>query len=125
SAQPHAADIVRSFSRDLNDAAGGKAVVLVLDTLEEVHLRPQGDLRGALELLAQVVQLCPELRLILSGRYCVREMLGAAAEGLPPLREAEVRPFTPEEAERYLEELRGIEEPSIRAAIARKANGDP
>jgi cellulose synthase operon protein C len=116
--------ILRRFGRTLNEAAGNVPVVLVLDTLEEVHLRPQGDLYKLLRMLSDLLQLCPGVRLILSGRYSVREVLGAAADELPSLKDAPVKLFSSQEAERYLEQLRRIEDPSIRRAMVRKANGD-
>ena len=114
----------RRFSRSLNEAAGKAPVLLVLDTLEEVHLRPQGDLVALLELLRELMDECRGVRLILSGRYSVAPILGPAAASIGPMREAEVRPLTDEEAHRYLEERRGLEKQAVRAAVVEKAK-DP
>lgn len=122
--QDAAKQVVRRFSRTLNEAVGDVPVVLVLDTLEEVHLRPQGDLKSALQMLGRLLDFCPGIRLILSGRYSVREVLGDAAGGLPRLENVEVKLFTKDEAQRYLEQLREIEDSSIRDAIVEKAHGD-
>jgi hypothetical protein len=113
--------VVRGFSRNLNESTGKRPVVLVLDTLEEVHLRPQGDLKRLLELLAEMLGRCPGLRLVLSGRYSVAQTLGEAAAALPDMHDVPVRPFSEAEAHRYLEQYRGVSSESIRDAIVAKA----
>jgi cellulose synthase operon protein C len=116
---------VRGFWKNLNEAAETKPVLLVLDTLEEVHLRPQGDLVALLSLLGEMLDRCPGLRLILSGRYSVSEIVGDAVRMLPPMQDVPVHRFSPVEASRYLEERRGLPEQSICRAVVKKADGDP
>jgi cellulose synthase operon protein C len=117
--------MVRKFTGPLKDAVGNAPVLLVLDTLEEVHLRPQGDLAGLLGLLRDVLDACKTIQLILSGRYSVVEILGQAAAACGPMAEATIKPLTPKEAARYLEDRRGLRRPPLRAAIVDKAQGDP
>ena len=117
--------ILRRFTRPLGEAVGKAPVLLVLDTLEEVHLRPQGDLDSLLGLLRDLLNECPGLRLILSGRYSVPTILGPAASGVGPMREVQIKPFTSAEADRYLQERRGLEKRAVRNAIVKKAGGRP
>jgi hypothetical protein len=116
--------VPKAFARGLAEA-GPMPVLLVLDTLEEVHLRPHGDLRALLELLRRTLDECPTLRLVLSGRHEIRSILGPAAAALLEMAERTPEFFSPASSERYLDGLRGIDRPEVRAAIAAKAGGDP
>jgi len=116
---------VRRFWTSINEAGEGRPVLLVLDTLEEVHLRPQADIVALLRLLGQMLERCPGLRLILSGRYSVPEIIGEAAQELPPMQDVPVRLLAPTEASRYLAERRGLTDPLVCQAVVDKAAGDP
>lgn len=116
--------VPRAFARGLTEA-GPTPALLVLDTLEEVHLRPQGDLFALLDLLRRTLDGCPTLRLVLSGRHEIATIAGAAAHALPPVTERTPELFSPASAQRYLTELRGIERTELRDAVAAKAGGDP
>ncbi|MET0133691.1 MAG: peptidoglycan-binding domain-containing protein [Kibdelosporangium sp.] len=115
-----AATVPKRFVQTFNNAVGDGPAVMVLDTLEEVHLRPQNDLAGLLRLLRYLHDECPGLRLVLSGRYPVSEL-----GGLPPTVHREPECFSTADADRYLAELRQIGRPEVRAAITDKAAGDP
>lgn len=116
--------VPRTFTRNLVEAQGA-SVLLVLDTLEEVHLRPHGDLQALLELLTRLLRECRALRLILSGRYEIATIVGSAASALPDIAVREPGAFGPAGAHRYLAELRRIDRPEVRDAIVAKVGGDP
>ncbi|MDA0182950.1 hypothetical protein OJ997_21740 [Solirubrobacter phytolaccae] len=120
-----AESVPRDFMRTLNEQLGDTPVLLVLDTLEEVHLRPQGDLAAPMQLLADLLHDCPGLRVILAGRHTVEEVLGPVAEILGPIEVFEVEKLLADEAERYLADRRGLEGEGVRAAIIDNAGGDP
>ncbi|PSL51719.1 putative peptidoglycan binding protein [Saccharothrix carnea] len=98
----------------------GTPVVMAFDTLEEVHLRPDGDLDGLLRLLREVHDGAPGVRLVLAGRYPVSER--AVEIGLPPFVSRELPEFTSADADRYLTR-RGVADPALRDAIVTKADG--
>lgn len=126
SQRSHLAGVVpRRFTDSLADAAGNKPVLMVFDTLEEVHLRPQGDLRALLRLIGTVLAGCPTLCLVVAGRYDLGEILGPTARELPPMVERVLGDFSPEDSERYLAELRHVTRVPVRRAIVAKAGGDP
>lgn len=117
--------VPEKFERVLDEHFRDSPVVIVFDTLEEIHLRPQGDLQALLDVVGTLLDRVRGLRLVLAGRHPVSEILGSAAASLPDMIEMEVCPFTDLEADHYLGVLRGIENPSTRQAIAAKAAGDP
>jgi hypothetical protein len=117
--------VLGKFERVLAEHFRDSLVVIAFDTLEEIHLRPQGDLQALLDLVGTLLDSVRGLRLVLAGRHPVSEILGSAAERLPDMVETEVCPFTDPEADHYLGALRGIENPTTRQAIVRKAGGDP
>jgi cellulose synthase operon protein C len=117
--------VPRRFAERLAEAAGTKPVLMVFDTLEEVHLRPQGDLRALLDLLGTVLDRCRTLCMVVAGRYDLGEILGLTARELPPMLERPLEDFSPGDAERYLAELRRVGRAPVRQAIAAKAGGDP
>jgi cellulose synthase operon protein C len=120
-----AGPVVRRFGRTLNDSAGDAPVVLVFDTLEEVHIRPRGDLVNLIRLLRQVLDGCPGVRLILSGRTSVAEILKKVADELPAMREVKVPFLSRREADLYLADRRGLEDAEVRRAIVAKAGEHP
>ncbi|HEX5994943.1 MAG TPA: peptidoglycan-binding domain-containing protein [Jiangellales bacterium] len=120
------ADVVPPrFARALNEAVGAKPVLLAFDTLEEIHLRPQGDLAALLGMLRLLIDRCQGLALILCGRYDIRTILGSAADALPPMNDRPLGNFSTGDAHRYLELNRRIPRKSTRDAIVTKVGGDP
>lgn len=117
--------VIGKFAQILSEHVGDAPVVFVFDTLEEIHLRPQGDLEALLALLGKLLDSVSGLRLVLAGRYPIREILDSVAELLPALAELAVLPFADSESDRYITELRGIKQPATRAVIVEKAGGDP
>lgn len=119
--RPHHATTVRKrFAQTFASAVGDRPVVMVFDTLEEVHLRPRHHLAALLELLTFLHDTCPSVRLVLSGRYSV-----AGTGLLPPVTERELTCFSTVDSQRYLEQFRHVGRSSVRAAIIEKAEGDP
>ncbi|AEV82927.1 hypothetical protein ACWT_1908 [Actinoplanes sp. SE50] len=111
------------FVRRFNDAAGAGPVLLVVDTMEEVLLGPGAD--DLLRALARIVAQCPSLRLILAGRYDLRERAGAALAAFGDVRPVALGDFTPEQTGRYLREIRHITDPDLVAAVVERTGGHP
>ncbi|CRK57704.1 exonuclease SbcC [Alloactinosynnema sp. L-07] len=123
---PGLGDGIRTWFVDvLVEAVGDRQMLMVFDTVEETHLRPKSDLENLLALLRELMNGCPALRIILSGRYDLREVLRAAINELPEAIDRVLLPFSDEQAERYLREHRGIDRLDLRAEIVAKVEGDP
>ncbi|WP_030450272.1 ATP-binding protein [Herbidospora cretacea] len=110
-----AADVTRRFF-----AAGLPDHVVVFDTLEEIVLRPAADPRPLVETLARLSG-----RLVLSGRYDLRDRLPGFADAFPDAETVEVPPFDDDLATRYLTERRGVRRPDLIDAMVRRAGGLP
>ncbi|SFG17099.1 hypothetical protein SAMN05518801_10927 [Novosphingobium sp. CF614] len=92
-----------------------RAIVVVLDTLEDATRTQAAWLRRLVQQIARLRTGMPRLKLILSGRYDF-------TAGLPEeLRDAvtvhELDRFSPAEAEAYLERIEGIASPDLRRAM--------
>ena len=118
------ARVVRRFREILAGRPADQPILLIFDTIEEIHLRPEGDLRALVAMLDELLTGIPAVRIILSGRYPIREILGDVADLLPGMQAVEVRSFTARMAHRYLSG-RGIPSGPVRDAVAEKADGDP
>ncbi|MGY1582020.1 hypothetical protein [Streptomyces sp. MN13] len=118
-------DIVETFVSRFNAAAGDCPALLVCDTLEELLLRGKQDISRFLQLLGRVRKGCPSLRIVLAGRYDLTERVPEALAALGRSDRVEVEPFTDEQAERYLWQIRGIADARKRAVARRRANGRP
>ncbi|TKK86054.1 hypothetical protein FDA94_22800 [Herbidospora galbida] len=109
------ADVTRRFfATDLPDH------VVVFDTLEEIVLRPAADPRPFVETLARLSG-----RVVLSGRYDLRDRLPGFADAFPDAEIVEVPPFDDDLAARYLTERRGLTRPDLIDAMVRRAGGLP
>jgi hypothetical protein len=93
------------------------AALLVFDTCEEPLIHRKEAFTRLLELLANLHDNCPGLRLLLSGRYDIQGLPGDTAKA--------VGNFTRPESIRYLTELRHLPPGALTNAIARKSNGKP
>ncbi|WP_062354862.1 hypothetical protein [Herbidospora yilanensis] len=109
------ADVTRRFF-----AADLPAHVVVFDTLEEIVLRPAADPRPFVETLARLSG-----RVVLSGRYDLRDRLPGFAAAFPDAETVEVPPFDDDLAARYLTERRGVTRPGLIDAMVRRAGGLP
>ena len=117
--------VTKGFRRKLAEEARGRPVMLVFDTVEEIHLRPEGNLQALMELVRNLLDDVPSARLIVAGRYPIAEILQHVRTELPEMIDAPVEPFTTEEATSYLEEIRAVGTPEQREAIVEQAGGDP
>lgn len=120
-----AASIPRRFSSTLAEAGAGGPVLLVLDTLEEVLLRPNTEPGRLFAALAELHRRCPDVRIVLSGRYPLGRRLSWFNELFPDARGWALEPFDEEEARRYLSEIREIPRREVVAAAVAKAEGLP
>ncbi|MGP3999399.1 hypothetical protein [Streptomyces sp. 8N706] len=121
-------EVLDTFATRLNLARPDQPSVLVLDTIEEVLLRGHGDATRLLAMLGRLLERCPGLRLILAGRYDLREpeRIPQALASLPErVRHIEVRPFDAQQARTYLAQVRGIRNPRLAEIAAAKSNGLP
>ncbi|MDT0479745.1 hypothetical protein [Streptomyces doebereineriae] len=132
------AAITDDFVDLFNAAASDQPSLLVCDTMEELLLRGQQGTVRFLELLTQVQDRCPGLRIVLAGRYELGKRLQPGPNAVrtrpkPPkmpriLRRSktiEIGPFTDRQAETYLRKIRGITDPEKRAVARHRANGRP
>lgn len=120
-----AEDIAYRFCATLAEARpAGAPVVLLLDTMEEVILRPT-DAHGFTAMLDRVRREVPAVRLVLSGRYDLARRLGGARQRFGRLRSVRIAEFSRAEARDYLTRVRGITRPDLVRAIVRKCDGLP
>lgn len=118
--------ILAVFTQVLTDAGQKLPVIIILDTLEEVVLDQDHDLMTLLRTLAKIRRDCPQLRLVLSGRYNLAERLdGFQAEFQAHCTTLRLEPFSAPEARRYLTHKRLIENQDIVDAAVRRAGGNP
>jgi len=113
-----ARQVTDDFADTLRDTVGG-AVVVVLDTLEDVIRRRTTNLLAVITCLSKVHDAYPNLRLVLAGRFDLRDdskLKGFAAEFGDVTRSVNVRRFDVEEAVNYLVAVRGLPDgPAVRA----------
>lgn len=117
--------VTEIFVRRFNRAAAGRPIVLIVDTLEEIMLGGAGDPGRLLRLLADLVRDCPALRLILAGRYDLRELAPQTMAALEPAESVELRDFTPDQVKAYLGKIRGIGDPALQDAVVLRTGGQP
>jgi len=97
-------DVAEHFTAILREALPDDIrVVLILDTLEEVLIPNPGALDALLEQILSWHQSCPSLRLILSGRYNLRQRLpGFSRRVRGQARSFPVQRMTPQESRKLL-----------------------
>jgi hypothetical protein len=132
---PSSSSADAQYSRELSERlayglleSGNQApVVLIFDTLEEALLHRGTALVTLLEHLSSVLHIFPRLKVVLSGRYDLRERIDELETKFgPELRSLEVTPFTAHQAREYLTVRRGFTQDDARAeAVLRKAEGVP
>ncbi|MFE9747874.1 peptidoglycan-binding protein [Saccharothrix saharensis] len=112
--------VTKDFVRTLNEATAGRPAVMVLDALDRVYAnRSPEELDGLLRQLFRLHHDCPAVRFVLAGRY---PLTGPV---LPRVVARHLVPFTPDDASRYLADLRRITRADLRHAIVAKAGGEP
>jgi tetratricopeptide (TPR) repeat protein len=107
---------------------GGNQVVLVIDTIEDLLLHYRTGFSAMLNLLASLREVCPGLRLVLSGRYNLadpKRLPKFMAKHCPPEDRLRIEGFSRDESMRYLRDLRGLPESVPLAAICDKSKGNP
>lgn len=117
--------VTEIFVRRFNGASGGRPIVLIVDTLEEVMLGSGQEPDRLLQLLARLVRDCPDLRLVLAGRYDLRERAPEAMADLGPTESVELTDFTREQASAYLGDIRGIADAALRDVVMARTGGQP
>ena len=116
---------MQRFRSVLAEGSRNRPVVLILDTLEEIHLRPDGNLAALFSAFASILVAVPSVRMVLAGRHPIEQILGDVSTRLSEFRTVTVKAFTRDEADRYLSSMRGLESADVREAIVAKAGGDP
>lgn len=120
------------FCRTLKEANFTGPIVIAIDTLEEMLLFSKESLANVIRQLRDIHEVCPSLRLVLSGRYDLRDSF-AEFPDLRDLFEAqavnlELKRFTRAEALTYLPAKRGLKEDEegdlIRAVVEKCAEHD-
>jgi hypothetical protein len=112
---------------------GSARAVLIFDTVEELSLHHPAVLGNLLAMLDRVRRRCPQLRVVLSGRYRVFEA-NRALPGLPDELRAQLKdecedlPITPlnkKESERFLTDIRRLNSNQPIADVVEIAEGNP
>lgn len=101
--------------------AAGQPIVIVLDTLEELSLRYPAETAELVRQFRDVFREVPGLRLLFAGRY----EIPAVRQYFDWVKARPVTLFSPEEAESYLRDIRGIADQARRADLVRRAHGLP
>ncbi|WP_239404697.1 tetratricopeptide repeat protein [Frankia sp. Cj3] len=125
-------DVTATFAHQLNEVAGDRPTLIVVDTIEEMSRYGEEGLEKLLDLLADVHSRCPSLRLVLAGRENLRDAgLGHGRDRLAALLDRlgcfDVRagPFGVDESRTYLRGIRGIENAEQVNAVVSIAEGVP
>ncbi|PWW25193.1 putative peptidoglycan binding protein [Geodermatophilus normandii] len=113
-------DVRERFVAALLSRPGNRPAVLVLDTIEKV-LHRSVDPTGIVELLSEVVHRVPALRVVLAGRFDLRERMSA---NLPELASHHLQRLTPDEEHHYLVDIRGLQEDIVQQ-VRKLAQGRP
>lgn len=102
------------FCRTLEEAGFTGPIVIAIDTLEEMLLHSTESLANVIRQLGQVREAYPSLRLVLSGRYNLREGLKDFPDMVSLFDtqavNLELKRFTREEARVYLTQKCGLKE---------------
>jgi len=118
-------DIRARFTGVLAESAGDRPVVIAFDSMEELF-RLDDKPAGLLRLLGRLHQDAPALRLVLAGRYDLRERLPDLPQLLPAgLRSVQLGPLDDEDQRSYLRERRDIHDPELVDAIVGRSGGTP
>jgi hypothetical protein len=121
-----AEEIVNRFCSTLAEArADNEPVVLLFDTMEEVGLRPGGGTAALMEMLGRVHDEARSVRLVLSGRYDLRQQVDSFPGRLRKVSTLRIAEFSAVEASDYLRTIRGISRPDLVNAIVAKCSGLP
>ena len=100
---------------------GGTPVVIILDTLEELSLRYPAATETLVGQLREVYNAVEGLRLVFAGRY----EIPAVDRDFEWVSPHQVAPFSADQADTYLEQIRGIADEGRRAEIIQRAGGLP
>ena len=122
-----ARQITDDFADTLRDNVGG-AVVIVLDTLEDVIRRRTTNLLAVITCLSKVHESYPNLRLVLAGRFDLRDdtkLKGFAAAFGNATRSVAIRRFDIDESVKYLVDVRGLPDGAAVHAMAECSRGLP
>ena len=126
----HEGDALERFIAGLPEVPTGRRIVIVLDTLEEGLLlggrtRARTDLAPFMRSLAELLDRAPSVRLVLAGRYDLRERVFEFRHLFPQTAALLLPPFEADEARRYLTEYRHISRDDVVEQAVRSAAGIP
>ena len=122
-----ARQISDDFADTLRETVGG-AVVVVLDTLEDVIRRRTTNLLAVITCLSKVHDAYPNLRLVLAGRFDLRDdskLKGFATAFGAVTRSVQLERFDLDESVRYLVSVRGLPDNEAVHAMAECSRGLP
>ena len=123
-----ARQVTEDFARTLRDTVGG-AVVIVLDTLEDVIRRRTTNLLAVITCLSKVHDAYPNLRLVLAGRFDLRDDNEAqrvrGGVRRRHARRSRSSRFNIDESVRYLVDVRGLPDGEAVRAMAECSRGLP
>jgi peptidoglycan hydrolase-like protein with peptidoglycan-binding domain len=116
--------------QDFGNALAGnsinKPILIILDTLEEMVLTRPATLMTILKYFAGIQEQCPQMRLVLAGRYDLRVKIADFSDQYWNVATSvELTKFTEPEAVEYLREKRHLAAHLPLAAIAKRSEGIP
>lgn len=112
---------LQEFRLALSDVQFTGPIVIAIDTLEEMLLLNRSSLASVIQLVKELHESYKSIRLVLSGRYDLREELPELKELLTTEAISyEVQRFTKSDARYYLTQKRGLSDPEYVEAIAEK-----
>ena len=119
-------NVPERFLAVLRDLKLARPVVVLFDTLEDVVLNQPDRLLALLDLVDGLHRDHEDIRLVLAGRYDLREKVeGFAARFGARTRSLPMSPFSDDEARGYLEEKRGLSPALPLAEVISKSGGNP
>ncbi|WP_406405093.1 hypothetical protein OH805_38305 [Streptomyces sp. NBC_00879] len=119
-------ELLTAFAERLNRAYPNKPAVLVIDTLEELLLHEAAEAKHLVRLLGRLMELCPGLRLVLCGRYDLRERIPHALDVFGKhIKHSSIEPFGMAQTREYLITVRGIKNRKLVRVAGKKSEGKP
>ena len=125
SAERVADEVAARFGRILSETVGDRPALLVLDTFEQVLLHPEGDAESILGAMGRLLEAHRSLRLVVAGRYPLRERVDNLDGLIPGLETVPIGPFSAAESRRYLRSRRGLTDDDLIGAMVAKSRGKP
>lgn len=121
-------DALSRLTSSIVESAADTTIVILCDTLEQVELHHPAPLLALVERFAELHRECPNVRLLLSGRYNLEDesrLSGYKARFGAVTSTLEVDAFSAQEGHDYLTHSRGLPDDERVQAIVARSDGVP